>query len=226
MAKLLCVEDAPEIAIILEKLFEEHDLRIARSLKDARRMLEEEAFSLIILDIQLPDGSGLELSAEIQAAHRSVPIMFLSGQSDFASKATAFSLGADDFIVKPFDPKELKLRVESKLRKTSVSTDSGDLIKLGDLRCHLNEQRIYRQGNSEPIDLTSLEFRIFRLLAKTPNKIFSRAEILDRIWGDSFSVTERAVDVHISHLRKKLDSTGVTIESVIGSGYRILVQKI
>ena len=226
MQKILCVEDAADIAFLLAKLFKTYDVRVAHSLSEARKFLATESFSLILLDIQLPDGSGFDLSAELQDSGKNIPLIFLSAQSDFASKASAFSLGADDYIEKPFDPKELKLRVDAKLRKVQANQASDDSLVIGDVRCVLSEQRIYQQGQTQPIDLTTLEFRLFTLLAKTPQKIFSRSEILERVWGDSISVTERAVDVHVSHLRKKLEATQVTVESVVGSGYRILVRKL
>lgn len=225
MHKILCVEDSQETIHILENALAGHHLAFATTVSQALNILNNDHFSMMLLDVELPDGNGFEVLAVSAERLKNTPVIFLTGRRDFASKVSAFSLGADDFIEKPFDPKELKLRVDSKLRKMSANQQQGEeSYKVGNLVCNPQEQRIYTdQAENKFIDLTSLEFRIFYLLSRTPNKIFSRAEILDRLWGNSYSVSERAVDVHISNLRKKLLKTNVGIEAVISSGYRIKV---
>lgn len=225
MHRILCVDDAPEIRLILESTLSGHHLSFASSFQEATQFLSKETFDLVLLDIELPDGNGLEIMASWADHLTDTPVFFITGKKDFASKVTAFSLGAEDFVLKPFDPKELKLRVEAKLRKASRRGEGKNILRIGGLICNLSEQRLFKNNNQEPIDLTTLEFRVFQMLAQTPNKIFSRAEILDRAWGDSVSVSDRAVDVHISNLRKKIAGSGVEIEAVIGSGYRILVDR-
>lgn len=226
MEKILCVEDGEDTLLLLAATLDSHQLIFARTLKHAIQCLTSEVYSLVIIDVDLPDGSGLEVLAATSEQLRGTPIIFLTGKSDFATKVSAFSLGADDYIQKPFDPKELRLRVDSKLRKTAHLRRDDTSFKMGPVTVNVQEQRIYSSDAcSKPIELTSLEFRIFQLLARTQNKIFSRDEILDRVWGNSFAVTDRAVDVHVSNLRKKLAGTGVTIEAVIGSGYRVLVSE-
>lgn len=222
MHKILCVEDAPDTLLILKTTLAGYDVATARSLQEAKALLHKERFSLVLLDVELPDGTAFEVMSEFASTLKNIPVIFLTGKTDFATKVSAFSMGADDYIVKPFDPKELRLRVDSKLRKVIAQND--DILQIGPLTCNVQEQRLYKQESREAIDLTSLEFRIFHLLAKTPNKIFSRSEVIDRVWGQSISVSERSVDVHVSNLRKKLEGTGVTIEAVIGSGYRVLAR--
>lgn len=221
MFRILCVEDTPEVRLILKATLAAYDLVFAVTMKAALELIEKEKFSLVLMDIELPDGNGLEIVAASTEKMRGVPVFFLTGKQDFASKAAAFSLGADDFILKPFDPRDLKLRVEAKLKKIAEIKFESTLLKIGDLVCHLEEQRLVKSATGEQIDLTALEFRLFYLLAKTPKKVFARNEILDRVWGGTVSVTDRSVDVHISNLRKKLVATSVTIEAVVGSGYRI-----
>jgi len=225
MNKILCVEDSPETIQILETALTGHHLSFATTIQQALQLLNNDHFNMLLLDVELPDGNGFEVLAVSAERLKNTGVIFLTGRRDFASKVSAFSLGADDFIEKPFDPKELKLRVDSKLRKMSSNTQQGEeSYRVGNLVCNPQEQRLYTdQAEKKFIDLTSLEFRIFYLLSRTPNKIFSRAEILDRLWGNSYSVSERAVDVHISNLRKKLLPTNVGIEAVISSGYRIKV---
>ncbi len=225
MYKILCVEDAPEILLILESILQGYDYLFATTLKQAQDLLARTQFSLVLLDVELPDGNAFEFMASNSDKFRGAQIIFLTGRSDLASKASAFSLGADDYVVKPFDAHELKLRVDAKLRKFAANANQLSIMRLGRLVCNLQEQRVFKNDTGQMIDLTFLEFRIFRLLAGAQNKIFSRPEILDRVWGHSISVTDRVVDVHISNLRKKLAGTGVTIEAVIGTGYRLDVDK-
>lgn len=222
MQKILCVEDSSVTAQLLKTLLSGYDVTIAKSLQEARASLAKDKFSLLLLDIELPDGTGFELMAELGDNVRFTPVIFLTGRLDFASKASAFALGADDFIVKPFDPKDVRLRIDSKLRKMAVLEQRDQILTIGNLVCNVQEQRLHKKDGGQSIDLTSLEFRIFRLLATAPNKIFTRPEILERVWGQTISVTERAVDVHISNLRKKLEGTGVNIDAIVGTGYRII----
>lgn len=224
MHRILCVDDSPETLMILEATLKGHHLHFAKSLKEATNSLEKETFALLLLDIDLPDGKGFDIVSRFSQRLTKTPVFFLTGAKDFSSKVTAFNLGAEDFIVKPFDPQELKLRVDAKLRKVDSDQDNKSLLRVGPLLCNIQEQRVLCEGGQPAVDLTSLEFRIFHLLAQAPQKIFSRSEILERVWGHSISVTDRAVDVHISNLRKRLQDTGVGIEAIVGTGYRIRSQ--
>ncbi len=226
MIKILCVEDSPETLTILRATFNGHEVHTAPSLALARERLSAEKFSILLLDIDLPDGNGMDLCAELPKMNQNLPVIFLTGKSDFPTKASAFALGAEDFVQKPFDPKELRLRTEAKARRNMQLQKAARLISIGEIVCNLDEQRIYSSREpSRTINLTSLEFRILVLLARTPNKIFTRFEILERVWGMESDVTERAVDVHISNLRKKLQLTDVHIEGVIGTGYRVVIRQ-
>lgn len=223
MFRILCVEDADDILEILTTTLESHQLTFARTIKDALRLLSTDSFSLMLLDIELPDGSGFEILAQLQEKLKDLPVICLTGKKDFGSKVSAFSLGVDDFIQKPFDPREVKLRVDAKLRKLTSARQEGQMLRVGDLSFSSEEQRLQRSSDNKFIGLTAHEFRIFQLLARTPNKVFKRVEILDRVWTDSVSVTDRTVDVHISNLRRKLRGTRVSIETVIGTGYRLSI---
>lgn len=221
MAQILCIEDSEDTILILVKALNGHNLTFARSIQEAQRALEKESYSLLLVDIGLPDGSGLEFLAEHTDLARKLPVLILTGKQDFASKVLGFSLGCDDFIIKPFDPRELLLRVETRLKKNILGDHDDTFRTIGDLIYSTQEQRLRKQSDGAIIELTSLEFRIFHLLAKAPNKIFSREEILNRVWTDHVSVIDRTVDVHISNLRRKIANSIVTIDTVIGSGYRI-----
>lgn len=224
MRPLLCVEDTPDTRLILKATLGAYPLQFASTMKEAVECLNSEQYSLVLMDIELPDGNGLEIFASFAEKLKGVPFIFLTGRLDYAAKAAAFSLGAEDFVVKPFDPRDLKLRVEAKLRKVQSAAPGAQDIRVGDLQCLLEEQKLVKQSTGETIELTGREFRMFYLLAKNPNKVFTRAEILERIWGESVSVTDRAVDVHISNLRKKLSGSSVTVEAIVGSGYRLQIE--
>lgn len=221
MKRILIVEDAEDVAEILRAALHDFDLRIVTTVKDALACLAGEGFDVLLLDVSLPDGSGFEVLSKVEQSSPGLPVFCVTGSADFASKVSAFSLGADDFIQKPFDPSELRLRIEAKLRKRIRLEQERDVMQVGDLVCNLTEQRLRRER--EVIDLTSHEFRIFRLLARRPSRIFSREEILSRVWTNSVSVTDRTVDVHISNLRRKLRGSRAKIFAVIGSGYRLEV---
>lgn len=222
MAKILCVEDAPDTLAILEVTLQNHSLLVAHTRAEAEKYLSLSDIDLVLLDIELPDGNGIDLMSRLYAEKSDLPVIFLSGKKDLGSKAAAFSMGAEDFVQKPFEPVELKIRIDAKLRKKERQQAEKKLLKFGNLICHLDEQRVESRLTGETVDLTSLEFKILALMARTPQKIFSRSEILERAWGDPAAVTERAVDVHMSNLRKKLQSSGATIDGVVGTGYRIV----
>jgi DNA-binding response OmpR family regulator len=225
MHEILCVEDGKDTRLILEATLKGYQLVFAPTLEAARNHIRSGSFALILLDIHLPDGNGLEFLAEISDVIESTPVVLLTSKTDLPSKASAFSMGADDFIQKPFDPRELKIRVDAKIRRNENLQRQSNILKAGHLVCHLDEQRVQGfddRGKSE-ISLTTREFKILSLLLRAQNKVFSRAEILDRAWTGDLHVTERAVDVHVSNLRKKISKWGVDIEALVGSGYRLHV---
>ncbi len=225
MLRILSIEDSEESIEVLKSALHGLDLTFAKSIKESICTLEAQAFSVILLDLDLPDGSGLEIFSELREKDKNISIICITGKKDFASKISAFALGADDFIQKPFDPRELRIRVEAKLRKYILNNAEEGRVRVGDLTYSVQEQRVTRALDGSAIDLTGHEFRIFRLLAKMPSKVFTREEILERVWSDSVSVTDRTVDVHISNLRRKIGKSLVSIETVIGVGYRLSVAR-
>jgi len=221
MHRILCLEDSEDTILMLKMAMERYHLVFARTLIEASKLIESDSFSLLLVDIKLPDGNGFEFISGLPGRCKNIPVIFLTACDDFSHKVSAFTLGADDFIAKPFDPRELKLRIDSKLRKVNSLRDNDASFSVGDLLCSPAEQKLSIPGKRSSIDLTSLEFRIFRLLAKEPEKVYSREEILRRVWSHNVAVNDRTVDVHVSNLRKKLKGSVVSIDSVIGSGYRL-----
>lgn len=173
----------------------------------------------------MPDGSGLEILAHLQEHSQSIPVICLTGRKDLASKASAFSLGAEDFIEKPFNPLELKMRVNARIRKYSEKKNFSQELEIGELRLSSAEQTVLTKSGKN-ISLTTHEFKILNMFANAPKRIFTRDEIIHRVWRDSVSVNDRAVDVHISNVRRKISGSKVFIKAVIGRGYKLEIDAI
>lgn len=222
MAKILCVEDNPEVRILVEAALSPMEVMFATTVHAAREMLEVGRFDLIILDLELPDGDGLKLLTGIQ----STPVFILTGKGEIANKIIAFSVGADDFITKPFDPLELKARVNGKIQKSQKAVSEADQFKVGDLLISVSKQKIWQQKGDEKTEIvtTAREFRLLLVFARSPERVFSRDQLLNEVWGTEANVTDRTVDTHVGHVRKKLkNSKRIKIETVIGEGYRLVL---
>ncbi len=227
MQRLLLVEDNEVMRVLAANTLKEFSLSMASTLKEAQALMQTNTFDLILLDIGLPDGDGLTFLNHLSnASGAQTPVIIISGKTDIASKVTAFSFGAEDFISKPFDPIELKARVSAKLRKIEQAKTSSDQLKIGDLIITVSKQKVVIQsgGNDQmPIDLTTLEFKLLLSLAKYPERVYTREHLLSEVWGNDLSVTLRSVDTHVAHLRKKIHKSTVKIDTVIRSGYRLLI---
>ena len=224
MSKILFVEDNQETQIIFKEIFSDLDVTICSNRSEGKDQLSKNHFDVVVLDLMLPDGTAHEIMQEMQEELKGSSVLILTAMDRFNDKEMAFQHGALDYLQKPFNPKELRLRVLSHLNKHKVLANESYLLRIGSLICNLEEQKLYvNSTNSEPMELTVYEFRIFKMLAKEPNRIFSRSDLLERIWGHNVAVTPRTIDVHISNLRKKLQGTNVEIVSKQGSGYLIHV---
>lgn len=183
-------------------------------------MAKDTPFDLFIIDRVLPDGDGLSICQKIRQDERiqNIPIIFLSASTLEADKVAGLFAGADDYISKPFGGLELRARIYARLK--SVSTQ----FSIQDLLFEVNSSRVYLVAckNKIEIQLTRIEFKILLMLAKSPDKIFSRSLILDQVWGSDMHVNDRVVDAHISHLRRKISESSLTIESLRGEGYRLI----
>ena len=227
MQKLLLVEDNEVMRVLAANTLKEFSLSMVSTLKEAQTLILTNTFDLILLDIGLPDGDGLAFLNQLSTGPGThTPVIIISGKNDIANKVTAFSFGAEDFISKPFDPIELKARVSAKLKKIEQAKANSDSLKIGDLLITVSNQKVVIQSNGveqAPIDLTTLEFKLLLSLAKHPERVYSREHLLSEVWGDDLSVTIRSVDTHVAHLRKKIHKSKVKIDTVIRSGYRLLV---
>ncbi len=223
MRDILVVEDSPEHQKLVARVLGSFHLSFVESAEEAWVKLSARDYDLILLDISLPNKDGYTLLAEIQSLRhlQETPIICLTGKSGITDKITAFTLGADDYVVKPFDPLELKARVEGKISKRHRIKTSSLFIEFNALRIDLTTQRVFQGENREPLELTPIEFRLLSKLTSWPERVFTRDQLLIAGWGENASVLDRAVDVHICGLRKKLGSIGSCIEAISGTGYRI-----
>ncbi len=228
MRNVLVIEDNAEMRILVEAALDEYQLAFSSTLKEAKDNLRTNKFDLILLDLGLPDGDGLKFLAELsgQSKSKDTPVIILSGKSETVNKVMAFSIGAEDFVSKPFDPLELKARVAAKLRKAEKQQGLAENLRAGDLKIDVLKQKVWivdGQEKAEGVDLTTLEFKLLLNFVRAPERVFTREFLLNEVWGMNVSVTDRTVDTHIGHLRKKLAHSQCKIETVIGSGYRFLI---
>lgn len=224
MGKILLVEDAIDVhAVVKNALGQSHNVTICQTLGAARESINSNMFDLILLDITLPDGDGMSYCAELKEDGKTkhIPVIFLTGSQNTEDKVRGFSLGAEDYITKPFDPQELSARVESKLKVRQLHPNGAGVVIQGDLKMDTRNHSVVISTSEEEkkVDLTPHEFQILHHLATSAEQVFSREMILKAIWGEQIHIIDRTIDTHISNLRKKLNSSAYTIRAVYGSGY-------
>ncbi|MBX9768989.1 MAG: response regulator transcription factor [Bdellovibrionales bacterium] len=221
MHQVVLVDDDPMIHTLVKGVLEKDvDFRGYFSLEEVRLALDGiRAPNLLLIDRLLPDGDGLYLCQEVKTnpSLSHVPIVFLSGKESEVDRVGGLYAGAEDYICKSVGPLELKARIQTRLRSLERK------ISRGSLSVDLTTHRVYKfdHNQSREIDLTRIELKILIKLLKSPDQVHSRDSIINHAWGMNTHVNDRAVDTHISHLRKKIQGTGVTIESLRGEGYRI-----
>jgi len=224
MTHILVVEDEPGIAFALEADLhtEGYTVTLAATGDEALRLARAGEFDLILLDIMLPGKDGFEVCRERRRAGSRTPIILLTAKAQKAEKVMGLELGADDYLTKPFSPRELVARVKAVLRRTDRPTDPSDVIRVGDLQLDVPRMRTEVAGRS--IDLTPTEFTLLATLARQPGRIFTRSQLLDALHGVAFESYERAIDSHIKNLRRKLEPDPRQprfVLTVYGVGYRL-----
>lgn len=230
MNRILCIEDSVEYQIYLSALLKDYDLTFASDTHKALQITQNarEQFDLVLLDVSLPDGNGIKIVPKLREnfAAPFVPIIVVSADSDIVTKVAAFGVGADDYISKPADPTELKIRIEARLRNAQQMNSEKTLVEFGGLKLDTGKMSVEMQTTEgiQKVDLTPFEFKLLKLLLSRPQHVFSRDVIIDRIWGVDKYITTRTVDTHISHIRKKLESSKVKIETVLSTGYKLVVK--
>jgi two-component system phosphate regulon response regulator PhoB len=222
-ANILLVEDEPAIQELIAVNLEHagHHVIRAKDAEGALGLVKDALPDLLLIDWMLPGISGVALARQLrqQERTRQIPIILLTARSSEQDKVTGLESGADDYVTKPFSPRELLARIKSVLRRRAPQI-TDDPVEGGGLRLEPATRRVY--GGGRPLELGPTEFRLLHYLMTHAERVHSRAQLLDRVWGDHVFVEERTVDVHIRRLRKSLEPGGHDrlIETVRGSGYR------
>ena len=222
--KILLVEDEPDLLNTLSFNFESEGYKVAKALngKEAMKFLEEDdSISLVILDLMLPDMSGLDICRHIRAADnlKDILVIMVTAKGEEVDRVVGFEVGADDYVVKPYSVRELLLRVGGMLKRSSKEKQSNDkdLVEYEDLKIDNNKHKVYL--SDEKISLTSKEFKLLKHLLLKADKVQSRDNLLEKVWGYNNDVTTRTVDTHIKRLRSKIGKYGDKIETIRGEGY-------
>jgi two-component system phosphate regulon response regulator PhoB len=221
--KILIIEDEPDIRKTLEYNIsrEGYDVVCTSTLLDGKEQFNSSEFSLILLDLMLPDGSGLDLCREIksQKDKSHTPIIILTAKDDEVDKVVGFELGADDYVTKPFSVRELILRIKAVLNRGDSKKEILEVRRqFGDLTIDIDSHEVF--VNDKQIILTALEFRLLRQLVDRRGRVQSRDQLLSDVWGYSAEVTTRTVDTHIKRLREKLGTMGKYVQTIRGVGYK------
>ena len=225
MKTILVVDDERKITNLVRDYLIKAGFQVltAADGREALAAARERKPDLLIVDLGLPDIDGLDVTRTLRK-ESSVPVIILTARDEETDKILGLELGADDYITKPFSPKELVARVRAVLRRTEISKQEseGDLVRAGDLQIDLARHRV-RVKNQE-VDLTATEFELLAVMARQPGRVFTRAQLLDAIHGVSFESFERAIDSHIKNIRRKIEPNPqepVYLIMVYGVGYKL-----
>jgi two-component system response regulator ResD len=219
--RILVADDDRHIADLVRMYLAKagYDITVARDGHETQRLLREQAFDLAVVDIMMPGPDGLQIVRSLRKRSE-MPMIFLTARSSDVDKVAGLQFGADDYVTKPFNPAELVARVQSVLRRSRSSGEpAGERIALGELKMDVRNRTATIKD--EPVTLTPKEFDLLATFARFANVTLDREKLLDLVWGTSF-YGMRTVDVHIVRLRNKLEGSGLKIETVWGSGYRLV----
>jgi two-component system, OmpR family, phosphate regulon response regulator PhoB len=223
-ATVLVVEDEPQIQELVAVNLEHYGHRVVRaaSAEEAEAAIRAELPDVLVLDWMLPGESGLAFARRLRGDPRTrdLPILMLTARAMEADKLAGLEVGADDFITKPFSPKELAARIKAVLRRRAPQL-SGDAVDIHGLRLDPSTRRV--SAGARRLALSPSEFRLLHFLMTHPGRVYTRAQLLDQVWGDHVFIEERTVDVHIRRLRKALEPSGHDrlVDTVRGAGYAL-----
>ena len=221
---ILLVDDEPSIIQLSRMYLERENFRI-HSVSDGEAALDavsREHPALVVLDVMLPKLDGFEVCRRLRASKNPAAILMLTARDEDIDKILGLELGADDYLTKPFNPRELVARVKAILRRGDRKTDDASPIQIGDLI--IDPARREVRIDSRTLSLRTQEFDLLLTLAEHRGLVLSREQILQKAWGFDFYGQTRTVDVHVAHLRKKLEASNVKIETVTGVGYKLIVR--
>lgn len=216
------VDDEPDIVELVSLYLNKAGFQV-KGFQDAESLfmcLEKETPDLIILDLMLPDTDGIEVCKVLKKDRfATIPVIMLTARGEESDRVLGLELGADDYVAKPFSPKELVARVKAVLRRNAQIKDDKMIRITEDLIIDLERYEVFVDG--EKVELTTTEFNILNILSSRKGLVFTRDNILYQLWGDEKAVLDRSVDVHIKHLREKLGRLGMLIKSIRGVGYKL-----
>ena len=220
--KVFLIEDDQDITELVQYNLEREGFTVltATTGEEALNRLHQEIPHVIILDLMLPGIDGLETCRFIKQENKlkNIPLIMLTAKSEEADIIVGLQLGADDYVTKPFSPKVLIARIKALLRRMATKAATNEIKSFGDLIIDIPKVRITYK--SKPIELTSIEFKILEFLSRSPGRVFTRDQIMDNVWKEGKFIVDRAVDVHVRGLRKKLNKAAEFVETVRGLGYR------
>jgi DNA-binding response OmpR family regulator len=219
--RILVVEDEPDIALGLQLDLrdEGYDVEVVSDGEDASRRARESGWDLILLDVMLPRKDGFEVCRDLRRAKVGTPVLMLTAKAQEAEKILGLDMGADDYMTKPFSPRELRARIRALLRR--AAPDIGSVHQFGD--CEVDFGRAELRRRNQRTDLTAIELKMLEAFLRDPGRVLTRAQIIDKVWGKDVFVTDRVVDTHVVKLRRKIEvdpAEPLHIVSVRGIGYR------
>lgn len=219
--KVLIVDDDLDILNIVKTACESESMEAsaAANAEELWTALRAGKPDVILLDIMLPDANGLDLVKKIRMKYSRIPIIFLTARKSDLDMILGLELGADDYVTKPFNPRALVARIKAVMRRSEITGTLEEMLTIGDAIVNLKSYTVTRNGKSE--ELTRREFELLKLLAENPGRVFTREELLDKVWGIDFFGDFRTVDVHISKLREKVGEG--FIKTVRGVGYKFVL---
>ncbi|MDJ0787288.1 MAG: response regulator [Myxococcota bacterium] len=224
--RILVVDDEPDLLELARFNLSQagYEVETAETGRAGLEAIQAQVPDLVVLDLMLPDLPGTEVCRKLRSDPelRDLPIIMLTAKSEEVDRVVGFELGADDYVTKPFSPRELTLRVQAILRRASTPREATSVMARGELALDVDRHRCTVGGS--PIDLTAKEFRLLSALMNRPGHVMSRQRLLDSVWGSEITVTERTIDTHLKRLREKLGPAGDLIETVRGVGYRFADQ--
>ena len=220
--RILVVDDEPDLLELVRFQLTQAGFEVETA-RDGRQGLEairRRRPSLVVLDWMLPDLSGPDVCRQVRSDPelRDLPVLMLTAKAEEVDRVVGFELGADDYVTKPFSPRELALRVRAILRRSTGEPARSERLERGAISLDIERHRC-SVGDVE-IALTAKEFRLLEALMSRPGRVLSRQRLLDEVWGSDITVTERTIDTHLKRLREKLGAAGDQIETVRGVGYR------
>lgn len=221
---ILVVDDEPSIVQLSRLYLEREGFRVEEAVdgKSALQKVQDIRPALVLLDIMLPELDGLEVCRRLRAEKNQIPVMLVTARDEDIDKILGLELGADDYLTKPFNPREMVARVKALLRRSKAVTvsDSQIILHIGDLVIDPGRREVLVHGN--PVELRTQEFEVLYILAQNHGRVLTRDKLLNLAWGFDYAGETRTVDMHVSQIRHKLEGSSVRIETVTGVGYKLV----